>query len=953
MNAILIPGFWILAGICIYATVVHASIAFRQTKINYTHLLFSGMCFLSIPFIFTHTLILHSANAADFLSALRWNIAIVALQLILLVWFITLYSRVRPNWLLYGFSLIFSIMFLVNWVQPYTLQYSAFTGFRSFSLPWGEEVILPVGENGAWFKFASVSVLLAYMYAIYALVVSYRRDRERAALIMLIAVAIYLLLSVQGILVRLGMIDFVPLGAFGYLGMIMVMGGVLVYEVRRQGERLQAILDHVHAVVYMKDLSGRYMLINRHYEDLFHVTNSDLVGKTDAVLFPQAQIDVFRENERRVVNERTALEFEEVADKDGVPHTYLSQKFPLFNANGSAYAVCGISTDITDRKQMERAIRYIAEGVGAETGVQFFQHLVRSLYQLFHADYVLIGQLDEVGGLRVQTLAVCAQGKIIENMVYGLAGTPCEHVMESGTCVFPTAVQSLFPQDKFLIDHAIEAYIGTPLLDGRLATPTGIIVMLSRQEMSQVVQIKEILEIFAARAGAELARLKSEAKMRDMAYQDYLTRLPNRALLHVHLAQVLVRVEQDKKIGAMLMIDLDHFKIINNALSHDVGDDVLREVGRRLVEMAVKDSFVARLGGDEFVVLVESSFASLAQAESYARNLADKIMQQFIHALSIGEHELNVGASIGIVLFTGLKESGLDVLRHAEMALYKAKGMGRNNIQFYLSELQAGAEEKLKLEDGLRIALTNREFSLHFQPQVNDQGRMIGAEALLRWHHPVMGDISPSIFIPIAEEAGLIHSIGSWVLDEAVAKLASWLDMGVPYVGHLSVNVSAWQFARVDFVDQVRQVLEKYQIAPEHLMLEVTETALLYDFEQTVSKLKETRALGVQASLDDFGTGYSSLVYLKDLPLDELKIDKAFIDELLLNQDHGLVETIMAIGRCMKLKVIAEGVESVIQRDALLSLGCVQFQGYLFSKPLSEPDFLKWMMAQSLEFADL
>lgn len=221
----------------------------------------------------------------------------------------------------------------------------------------------------------------------------------------------------------------------------------------------------------------------------------------------------------------------------------------------------------------------------------------------------------------------------------------------------------------------------------------------------------------------------------------------------------------------------------------------------------------------------------------------------------------------------------------------------------------------------------------------------------LRWHHPEMGNIPPSIFIPVAEEAGLIHAIGSWVLDEAVAKLAGWLKMGVPYTGHLSVNVSAWQFARVDFVEQVRQVLGKYQIMPSQLMLEVTETALLYDFDQTVSKLKEMRALGVQTSLDDFGTGYSSLAYLKDLPLDELKIDKAFIDELLLSQDHTLVETIMAIGRCMRLKVIAEGVESVIQRDALLAMGCMQFQGYLFSRPLPEDEFVQWIALQKVDVA--
>jgi len=277
------------------------------------------------------------------------------------------------------------------------------------------------------------------------------------------------------------------------------------------------------------------------------------------------------------------------------------------------------------------------------------------------------------------------------------------------------------------------------------------------------------------------------------------------------------------------------------------------------------------------------------------------------------------------------------------MALYRAKSLGRANVQFYLPSLQYAADTRLQLEDGLRRVISGDELELQFQPLVDVGGRAFGAEALLRWHHPKLGDIQPATFIPVAEETGLIHDIGQWVLNRACERLKAWQQAAVPFSGRLSINVCAWQFARTDFVQQVRETLAAQQVDPRRLMLELTETALLYDLDEAVGKLKALRALGLHIALDDFGTGYSSLAYLRDLPLDHIKIDKSFVAELGKSVDNPLVETMIAIGRHMRLGVVAEGVETEKQRAILMQMGCERFQGYLYTQPLPEREFLQWL----------
>ena len=598
--------------------------------------------------------------------------------------------------------------------------------------------------------------------------------------------------------------------------------------------------------------------------------------------------------------------------------------------------------EIERRSKTEQAIRHIAAGASSETGDSFFQRLVAELAKLFGADYAFIGMLDEHQPRTINTLSVYAHGKHADNMSYSLEHTPCANVVGQRTCVHPQGVGQKFPEDRLLRDMGVESYIGTPLFDAA-GQPLGLLVVLDGKPMADTAMTVDILEIFAARAAAEIQRLRAEGELRHLAYQDFLTGLANRAQFHDHLSTAIEHALHSGVYGAMLLVDLDHFKTINDALSHDVGDQVLKEIALRLIAVAADRAFVARLGGDEFVVVMRDMPGNPQESASAARRLAEEVTKELSGPITVGERILNVGASIGIAPFPHNGSAPLDTLRQADMALYRAKHLGRGTIQFYAPPMQAAADERLKLEKGLRAALQNDEFTLHFQPQFDSAGYAIGAEALLRWRHPQLGEVPPTAFIPVAEETGLIHAIGSWVFDHSCARLTHWLQSGAPFTGRLSVNVSPWQFTRPDFVNQVGHVLARHCADPSRLTLEITETALLYDVNETIEKLKALRAMGLMISLDDFGTGYSSLAHLKDLPLGEIKIDGTFVHDLANGSNQALVQCMVAVGRHMALRVIAEGVESSAQRDGLVAMGCEYFQGFLLGRPLAEQDFLSWL----------
>jgi len=430
---------------------------------------------------------------------------------------------------------------------------------------------------------------------------------------------------------------------------------------------------------------------------------------------------------------------------------------------------------------------------------------------------------------------------------------------------------------------------------------------------------------------------KSEEEIRHLAYYDPLTHLPNRRLLMDRLGHALSASTRSQEFGALMILDLDHFKSINDTQGHDIGDRLLVEVAQRLAACLRQEDTVSRLGGDEYVVMLER----LGQSERSAATLAESIAEKIRFALSLpyvlggSEAEYFSTTSIGLTLFRGQDDSAEVLLKQADVALYQAKDAGRNVVRFFSPAMQSAIESRTALEGALRRGLDKGEFCLYYQPQVDQAGRLIGAEALIRWLPPGQGVVSPAQFIPLAEESGLIFQLGQWVLDTACAQLKTWERDPRTRDLQLSVNVSARQFHQSDFIEQVRQSLLASGADPTRLKLELTESVVLDNIETVIGRMQELDRLGVGFSLDDFGTGYSSLSYLKRLPLDQIKIDQSFVRDVPGDpNDSAIVRAILAMSQSLGLQVIAEGVETQAQRDFLSENGCNAYQGYLFGKPL-------------------
>ncbi len=430
-------------------------------------------------------------------------------------------------------------------------------------------------------------------------------------------------------------------------------------------------------------------------------------------------------------------------------------------------------------------------------------------------------------------------------------------------------------------------------------------------------------------------RKQNEAEINNLAFFDPLTQLPNRRLLLDRLRHSVASVARTSGQGAVLFIDLDHFKTINDTQGHAVGDMLLCEVARRLNACVREGDTVARLGGDEFVVMLENLSESAGDAVAQASAAGEKILAALNQPYVLGNFSYHSTSSIGISLFRGREATVDDLLKRSDMAMYEAKMAGRNTLRFFDPAMQWALEARTALEADLRGALAANQFVVYYQIQVNAANRPIGAEALLRWAHPERGLVSPAQFIPMAEDTGLILSIGRWVLQSACAQIKAWESNPLTCDLQLAVNVSAHQFRQPDFVDQVKQELERSAAKADRLKLELTESAVLDDVDDTIAKMNTLREIGVRFSMDDFGTGYSSLAYLTQLPLDQLKIDRSFVSTIETSRANAvIVQTIINMSITLGMQVIAEGVETDGQCAFLEHAGCRAYQGFLFSKAL-------------------
>ncbi|MEB0119841.1 EAL domain-containing protein [Pseudomonas sp. CCI1.2] len=521
--------------------------------------------------------------------------------------------------------------------------------------------------------------------------------------------------------------------------------------------------------------------------------------------------------------------------------------------------------------------------------------------------------------------------------INGVAIGPCGG--SCGTAVYrrESVIVSDIEQDPLWADyrelattHGIRSCWSTPIFS-REREVLGTFALYSLTERSPTTTEIQLLDGATQLAGIAIERKHTENRIRYMGDHDALTGLPNRLLLEDRLKQAIIYAQRFARLVTVAFIDLDKFKLVNDSLGHSAGDELLKTVANRMVKSVRRTDTVVRLGGDEFVIILFDQPSDAEDITSVLQNIQESILQP-IH---LSGHTLHVTCSMGLATYPA---DGIDtdtLLRNADAAMYRSKEMGRNGYQFYTDEMNTKHQGKLALQDGLRNAIENDEFLLLYQPQLDlHTGEIIGVEALIRWQHPELGLVSPIKFISQAEETGLIVPIGDWVIHSACRQTKAWQDAGLPPIT-MSVNISARQFIERDLIRRVEHALKESGLEPMYLELELTESLIMQDLQQAISKMEELQAMGIRLSIDDFGTGYSSLAALKSFPIVRLKIDQSFIRDLPENEnDKAIATAVISLGHKLNLKVIAEGVETEAQKAFLRDNGCDEMQGYLFSKPV-------------------
>ncbi|MEO8102863.1 MAG: EAL domain-containing protein [Betaproteobacteria bacterium] len=608
-------------------------------------------------------------------------------------------------------------------------------------------------------------------------------------------------------------------------------------------------------------------------------------------------------------------------------------------AMGGADCLISISRDITENKRHERMVFEIAQGVAAATGETFFRSLVERLLQALDADTAFVGELAEDDPTRIRTIAVQQRGGAGDSFAYSLDGSPCEQILGYGVCAYPSDVAKLFPRDKALMEKGIQGYVGAPLVDST-GCAMGLIAVLFKRPIEESELAVQLLRIFATRASAELERRNQLAELEYRATHDLLTGLLNRAALEKQIDSA-IRDNPAGAPGALLLVDLDRFKEINDTLGHTVGDSLLVKIGRRLASENDAGSMcrgrVARFGGDEFAIWLER-----VDDPPIGERVASRALSAITAPFDIEGYRLEVGASIGIAQYPEHGNNASDLLRCADIAMYVAKRQGSGYAVYRAAE-DPYSPKRLTLMSQLGEAVRGGQLELHYQPRMNlARHSPSGFEALVRWRHPQLGLLPPAQFIPLAELSDVIRPLTLWVLDEALGRLQAWSQAGRSL--HMAVNLSARHLMDDACPVQVQRLLDKHGVDPQRLELEITESAIIADPERATHTLQRIHEMGVKISIDDFGTGYSSLSHLKRLPLNALKIDVSFVTHMLANeQDAVIVESTIALAHNLGLSVVAEGIEDARTEARLRELGCDEGQGYLFGRPMAAAETFAWL----------
>jgi diguanylate cyclase (GGDEF)-like protein/PAS domain S-box-containing protein len=676
---------------------------------------------------------------------------------------------------------------------------------------------------------------------------------------------------------------------------------------RSRAEQFQLLADNVPVLIsYYEAQSFRCLYANKLYAQTFGFDEHSVIGRTFAEIVGEAAAEVIQPYVDQVLREHKPAAYErELRTPEGKRHWLEVNLIPHLAADGTLLAAFVLVTDITKHRLAEQSVRESEERLG-----KFMQASVEGI--LFHKN----GYLTDANEPLCQ-----------------LVGYPLEEIL--GRHVF-----DFLPSDQIAkVSEVMEANGETAYesvvmhRDGRRVPVEFIVRSIERHgERLRMSIVRDIRDRHAA-----------QEHIRRLAHNDSLTGLPNRLSLMEHLGHMIAAARRDDSQVALLFIDLDHFKRVNDSLGHLVGDTLLQTIARRITESLRGTDVVARFGGDEFIVLLPRTLQRMDVEE-----VAHKLLARIEVPVNADGRLISVTPSIGISMFPHDGETADDLIKHADTAMYLAKSRGRANYQFFTPAMASTAYDALVLESQMSQALSRGEFVLHFQPQVRARdGVLVGAEALIRWNHPERGLLMPDMFIPLAEQQRLMLPIGQWVLREAMRCVRGWHEAGLCNVP-VAVNLSTVQFQTSGFTALIEQLLAEEGVAGELLEIELTERMLMDDLPEVKRKLSELKALGIRISVDDFGTGYSSLAHLKELPIDKMKIDRSFVLGLPTETDSAAIaRAIVQMARGLGLVVIAEGVETEAQRNFLARLDCDELQGLLVGEPLAAADFARWVQRQA------
>ncbi|WP_420410689.1 EAL and GGDEF domain-containing protein [Roseibium sp.] len=713
---------------------------------------------------------------------------------------------------------------------------------------------------------------------------------------------------------------------------------------------LRALLNDVSDYVYVKDRRSRFVMANKQVAlDMGLKDSSDLIGKSDLELHPSHIGSVFYSDEQAIMETGTVrVDFEErVLLPDGTEKWFSSSKYPIPNAAGEVVGIVGISRDITGRQKAEQLLagqnqilKDIVTGVPLSDVLETLVYLIEGQLDGVMGSVML---LDETG----EHISPGAGPNLPEAYLDACSGIPIgPRAGSCGTAAFrkeDVFVEDIFDNDlwadfiEIMQEFDLRSCWSVPFFsnEGEVLGTFAFYTTNVRSPSEREIKIAhEAAHLASIAVGRDLA----EQRIRYLAHHDPLTGLPNRQEFKAKLEE---KVETSRKTGepvAVVFVDMDNFKFVNDSYGHTVGDEVLTLVSQRIVASHNGTHETIRFGGDEFVLIVDGPSAHKPELKDFLSDLRNKI----IETIHLNALTLHVTCSIGAAVYPFDGDDAEDLLKNADDAMFEAKNIGRDSFFIYDSTTAPEKVNRLKLIEDLRHGISCNELFLEYQPQIDlMSGRIIGAEALVRWNHPQRGRLMPGDFIEIAEETGAIVPLGRWVLNEACRQNKAWQKADLPKIT-ISVNVSAVQFKDTGLISDISGALDSSGLDSEYLEIEFTESLLIQNVEQAIQLMEDFRRIGIKLAIDDFGTGYSSLVALKNFPLTRLKIDQSFIQDLEYKEsDRAIVRAIIALGRELGLNVVAEGVETAKQQAFLLSCRCETTQGYHFGRPMAADKFAK------------